>query len=66
MNKQNAVTNKKFDLSVATLHILAMTLMDRIRSSAGCDRPDTEDDAPYQTSNRKGKGWTKSNVFDRR
>lgn len=31
-----------------------------------CDRPDTEDDAPYQTSNRKSKGWTKSNVFDRR
>lgn len=27
MNKQNAVTNKKFDLSVATLHILVMTLM---------------------------------------
>ena len=27
MNKQNAVTNKKFNLSVATLHILAMTLM---------------------------------------
>ena len=38
----------------------------RIWSSTGCDRPDTKDDAPYQTSDRKSKGWTESYVFDRR
>ena len=27
MNKQNTVTTETFNLSVATLHILAMTLM---------------------------------------
>ena len=29
-------------------------------------RPDTEDDAPFQASNRKGKGWSEGDVTDRR
>lgn len=39
---------------------------ERFGTSAGCHRPDTEDDAPFQASNRKGKGWSEGDVTDRR
>ena len=39
---------------------------ERFGTSAGCHRPDTEDDAPFQASDRKGKGWSESDVTDRR